>query len=253
MGLQTKQTKNPITSSSNKDCSQTEPNTDCSPSDKEIKNTFQCLISDVLQALQCQYFLVCRASDTITSGYLLMTTAAVTSSTAIYRIVTMQFSIVLYVCIFQDVMIDPGKCWANEKRLALAHCRVTARWWVCADDCVRLSIATELYWHYCKCITLQYLHTHTSVCSPVTPRLINQCKCILTDTLSFVYICMHTHMESLCLRYPGSLSRGLFAQILTLVTGDQPNPTLASSALHTRTVFRLPDQKWRGSSAQQAV
>lgn len=56
-----------------------------------------------------------------------------------------------------------------------------------------------------------------------------------------VLFCVHTHTHThvvfLSLACTRSLSSRLFAQILTLVTGDQPNPTLASSALHTHTLF----------------
>lgn len=50
-------------------------------------------------------------------------------------------------------------------------------------------------------------------------------------------LCVSIHTRALTPPYAPSLSRGLFAQILTLVTGSQPSPTLASSALHTHTLF----------------
>lgn len=49
--------------------------------------------------------------------------------------------------------------------------------------------------------------------------------------------CVHIHTQSLTLPYTRSFTRRLSAQILTLVTGSWPNPTLASSALHTHTLF----------------
>lgn len=68
------------------------------------------------------------------------------------------------------------------------------------------------------------------------------CVCVITLCVTML-IRTHTHTHRGTLEYTGSLSRGLLAQILTLVMGNWPNPTLASSALHTRTVFRIPDQK----------
>lgn len=47
--------------------------------------------------------------------------------------------------------------------------------------------------------------------------------------------CVYIHTRALTLPYTRSFR--LFAQILTLVAGSQPSPTLASSALHTHTLF----------------
>lgn len=53
-------------------------------------------------------------------------------------------------------------------------------------------------------------------------------------------LCVHSHTRArahaaaLSRPYTGSLSSRLFAQILTLVTGGRPNPTLASSVLSER-------------------
>lgn len=49
--------------------------------------------------------------------------------------------------------------------------------------------------------------------------------------------CVPIHTRALTLPYAPIFSRRLYAQILTLVTGSQPSPTLASSALHTHTLF----------------
>lgn len=68
-----------------------------------------------------------------------------------------------------------------------------------------------------------------------------------TSVRRHTLFCVHIHTQSFTLPYTISFTRRLFAQILTLGTGTQPNPTLASSALHTHTL--LSDSLTRNDGA----